>query len=72
MAKDHYTTSEAAKLLDVSPDTVLKWVKEYANSIPIRKIDGRWESDRESLTEWRRVYLLGGQAEKKTKKKGRS
>jgi excisionase family DNA binding protein len=27
MAKDFYTTSEAAKLLAVSPDTVLRWVK---------------------------------------------
>lgn len=27
MAKDYHTTSEAARLLSVSPDTVLKWVK---------------------------------------------
>jgi excisionase family DNA binding protein len=27
MAKDFYTTSEAAELLAVSPDTVLRWVK---------------------------------------------
>jgi excisionase family DNA binding protein len=27
MAKEYYTTSEAARMLSVSPDTVLKWVK---------------------------------------------
>ena len=27
MVKDYYTTSEAARLLSVSADTVLKWVK---------------------------------------------
>lgn len=27
VSKNHYTTSQAAKLLSVSPDTVLKWVK---------------------------------------------
>jgi excisionase family DNA binding protein len=27
MAKDYYTTTEASKVLSVSPDTVLKWVR---------------------------------------------
>ena len=27
MAKDYFTTTEAANLLSVSPDTVLKWVR---------------------------------------------
>lgn len=27
MAKDYYTTTEASKMLSVSPDTVLKWVR---------------------------------------------
>lgn len=53
-----------------SEATIINWTKIYADTIPIKKIDGRWESDRKALEDWRRD-LLNGRIEIKDKAKAK-
>lgn len=51
---------QICSFLGRSEATVLKWIRvSYADTIPIRKVDGRWESDYKALSKWRRTVLLG-------------
>ena len=50
---------EIAQFLGRSEATVLKLKAKYPD-MPVTKIEGRWESDKDLLADWRRRVLLGG------------
>lgn len=48
--KSWLTTTEAARFLDVTPNTLYRWLKD--GTIPVRRIGGRWRFYREDLERW--------------------
>lgn len=46
---------EIIRYVGRSWQTIRKWIRE--KGFPARKLDGRWESDVEMISEWRRKQI---------------